>query len=97
MARLSKNAAAILAAAPTFPLSPKQWRKVVEVTGLSTQQARAVELALRDLCNKQIGVVMSISKRTVEDHLEDAGRKMGASGRMQIAMRVLAEALRDRK
>ena len=85
--------AQILASAPPLPLSSTQWQDVVKALGLSRRQARVAELALRDLCNKQIAVVMGISEKTVETHLERAGRRAGGSGRMQLAMRVLEVAL----
>jgi FixJ family two-component response regulator len=69
MAQLTEAAAAILATAPPLPLTSDQWRAVAGELGLSDQEANVVELALRDLCNKQIATVLGISKKTVEEYL----------------------------
>jgi DNA-binding NarL/FixJ family response regulator len=90
MARPSKTAAAILSAAPPLPLDPEHWQKVVNAIGLSEQQARIVELILRDLCDKQIAAVMGISESTIDTYMQRIGKRTGTSGRMQLAMRVLA-------
>ena len=95
MAQLTEAAAAILAAAPTLPLTSDQWRVVAAELGLSDQEANVAELALRDLCNKQIATVLGISKKTVEEYLSyRIPKKTGTNGRMQLSMRVLEVALR---
>ncbi len=95
MARHSNEAAAILAAAPALPLSAGQWRDVARELDLSEREADVAELVLRDLCNKQIGMVLGISKKTVEEYLSyRIPKKTGTSGRMQLSMRVLEVALR---
>jgi DNA-binding NarL/FixJ family response regulator len=90
MARLSKTAADLLASAPPLPLDGKHWRKVVTALGLSDQQARVAELVLRDLCNKQIAAVMGISESTIDTYMQRIGQRTGTSGRMQLAMHVMA-------
>jgi len=90
MAGLSELSARILAAAPPLPLAADHWQAVVEIMGLSAQQARITELILRDLSDKQIALVLGISESTVETHKERIRYRTGARGRMQLAMQVLA-------
>ena len=90
MARLSKTAAAILSSAPPLPLEDAHWKEVVNAIGLSKRQAEVAELMLRDLCDKQIAVVLGIGRSTIDTHTERIERRTGTRGRMQLAMHVLA-------
>ena len=94
MARRSALAAAILAAAPPLPLSPRQWRGVVDALRLSDRETDVAELVLRDLCNKQIALVLDISPNTVDEYLTyRIPKKTRTNGRMQLSMRVLEVSL----
>jgi DNA-binding CsgD family transcriptional regulator len=90
MTRMSKNVAKIMARCPPLPLAADHWQAVVEAMGISEQQAKVVELVLRDLRTKEIVAVTRLSEGTVKDYLKRVGQRTGTRGRMQLAMRVLA-------
>jgi len=90
MAQTPELATDILAAAPTLPLTADVWQKIVETIGLSTKQGQIVELMLRDLSDREIALVLSISESTIETHKERISYRTGTRGRMQLAMHILA-------
>ncbi len=90
MPQRSKTSADILGAAPPLPLDAQHWKEIVKKIGLSTRQARIVELMLRDLSDRQIAIVLGISESTIETHKERISHRTGTHGRMQLAMHVLA-------
>jgi len=90
MGHSSELSVRILAMAPPLPLEEELWHAVVQQLKLSSQQARIVELILRDLSDKQIALVMGISESTIETHKERIRLRTGARGRMQLAMQVMA-------
>ncbi len=90
MARLSKTAAAILAAAPPLPLDAGHWEKVVQAIGLSKRQAEVAKLMLRDLADREIAAVLGINESTIDTHTERIEKRTRTKGRMQLAMHVLA-------
>lgn len=96
MAQPSESADAILASAPKLPLDDAHWEAVVSEMGLSDQQARVVELVLRDLCDKQIAAVMGISKSTLDTYMHRIRTRTGTRGRIQLAMHVMAVSFRVR-
>jgi DNA-binding CsgD family transcriptional regulator len=75
---------------PPIPLSDEHWRAVVKVMRLSPQQSRIVELVLRGAAQKQIVASLGISAPTLKTYLQRIAARTGTSGRMQLAMRVLA-------
>lgn len=90
MRQLRNLAAVILSQAPPLPLDDAHWQEVVGTIGLSAQQARILELMLRDLSDLQIAQVLGISESTVKTHQERIRFRTGARGRMQLAMLVLS-------
>jgi DNA-binding CsgD family transcriptional regulator len=90
MPRPSKNVAKVLAECPPLPLAADHWQAVVEAMGISEQQAKVVELVLRDLRTKEIVAVTGLSEGTVKDYLKRVGKRTGTRGRVQLAMHVLA-------
>ena len=86
----SKNVAKVLAKCPPLPLAADHWQAVVEAMGISEQQAKVVELVLRDLRTKEVVAVTGLSEGTVKDYLKRVGKRTGTRGRVQLAMYVLA-------
>jgi DNA-binding CsgD family transcriptional regulator len=56
---------------------------------LSAREAQVLELAIKGLANKEIAGLLGISTGTVRTHLERAYRKLGVSGRLEAAWRLL--------
>jgi DNA-binding CsgD family transcriptional regulator len=56
---------------------------------LSAREAQVLELAIKGLANKEIAGLLGISTGTVRTHLERAYRKLGVSGRVEAAWRLL--------
>lgn len=90
MASRSELAAAILAAAPPFPLAEDCWQAVIESLRLSKQQAAVTEYVMRDLSTKQITIVMGIKEGTVKEYLKRAFDKAGAHSQKGLISRVMA-------
>lgn len=89
----SKLAVDPLATYPPLPLDKEHWQAVVNAMGISKQQAKVVELVLRDLGVKEIAVVLGLGEGTVKDYLKRIGSRTGTRGRMQLAMYVMTLSL----
>ena len=90
MASFPTKPCLLLASCPPLPLHAEHWQATIAAMGLSDQQAKVVELVLRDLGDKEIAVVMGLGEGTVKDYLKRIYRRTGMRGRMQLAMHVLA-------
>lgn len=75
---------------PPLPLEPDHWAAIVKRIGLSTQQAKVLELTLRGHSLKQIAKIMGIAEPTIRTYQDRIAMRTGTSGRMQLAMHVLA-------
>jgi len=84
MEELSPEAKAILAGAPKLPVDADHWQAIIRAVGFSRQHARIAELIVRDLCDKQIAIVLNISESTIDSHMERIERRTGTSGRRQL-------------
>lgn len=83
-----------------FLISNAATAQVILRLGLSNATASVLPLTGRELdiaslvavgkTNIEIGLVLSISARTVQKHLENIFRKLGVETRMALAMRVIA-------
>jgi len=85
-----------LAAAPVPPAAPPmrpagaRLRALLRARyGLSAREAEVLELALQGLANKEIAAALGLAVGTVRTHLERAYRKLGVSGRVEAAWRLL--------
>lgn len=68
------------AASPTAPLMPKRERSArPPIDQLTLREAEVVGGLVRGLTNKQIGLELGISHRTVEIHRSRVMRKLGAT------------------
>jgi DNA-binding NarL/FixJ family response regulator len=94
MPQRSKTAVDALAAYPPLPFDTEQWQAVVNAMGISKQQAKVVELVLRDLGVKEIAAFLGLGEGTVKDYLKRIGSRTGTRGRMQLAMYVMTLSLR---
>ena len=63
--------------------------------GLSAREAEILALLVRDLPNKQIAAVLSISPRTVGSHIEHIYMKLGVSSRGSAAMFAMRHGIVD--
>jgi FixJ family two-component response regulator len=67
---------------------------MVDAVGFSSREAEVADLVIRDLCNKQIAIVLGISIKTVDEYLTyRIPAKTGTRGRMQLSTRLTAVAL----
>jgi pimeloyl-ACP methyl ester carboxylesterase/DNA-binding CsgD family transcriptional regulator len=86
-------AEAILAAVegrPTTPVAPPRLPPVPELTGRETDVLRCLA---RGAANKEIAAELDISEATVERHLTNVYRKLGATGRSDALVRALGAGL----
>ncbi len=70
------------------PAAPDPQSALVEP--LTTRELEILSLAARGLTNKAIGVQLSISDRTVQNHLAHIFGKLGAASRTEAVMRALS-------
>ena len=75
---------------PPLPLEPEHWAAIVDRMGLSAQQAKVLELTLRGHSTKQTARIMEIAEPTIRTYLERISTRTKTTGRMQLAMHVLA-------
>jgi DNA-binding CsgD family transcriptional regulator len=75
---------------PPLPVDADHWAAIVKRIGLSAQQAKVLELTLRGQSVKQIARIMGIAEPTIKTYQERIATRTGTSGRMQLAMHVLA-------
>jgi DNA-binding NarL/FixJ family response regulator len=68
--------------------APEPQSELVEP--LTTREQEILTLAARGLTNKAIGVQLSISDRTVQNHLAHIFGKLGAASRTEAVMRALS-------
>jgi DNA-binding NarL/FixJ family response regulator len=55
------------------------------VHGLTKQETRVAGMAAQGLTNRQIAEALFLTRRTVELHLSGAYRKLGITGRAELA------------
>lgn len=60
--------------------------------GLTLRQRQVFDLLIEGLTNKQIGLQLGISHRTVEDHQDVIFKKLGVHNRVQLVRKALAAA-----
>lgn len=75
-----------------FPFDATTWKRVVELLGLSPQQARIVERLLCGMCDKQIALDLGLSVPTVRTYLGRIFDRLGVDDRVQLILRIFAEA-----
>jgi DNA-binding NarL/FixJ family response regulator len=73
-----------------LPLSPDRWQELVGLLNLPPQQARIVELILRNHCDKQIAAAMGIKVPTVRTYLRRTFDKLGVSDRLELVLKLFA-------
>jgi DNA-binding CsgD family transcriptional regulator len=61
-------------------------------TGITEREREVLTWAARGLSSRDTGMVLDIAKRTVDEHLQTAARKLGAANKTQA----VAIAIRDR-
>jgi DNA-binding NarL/FixJ family response regulator len=57
---------------------------------LTAREREITDLIARGACNKEIAQRLGITERTVKAHLTSVFQKLGLSGRLQLAVRMLA-------
>ncbi len=82
-----------VAALPEQPMRPELWREVTTRLNLSPRQARLVELLLLGLQDKDIIDELGIKLPTLRTHLDRLCRRVGARGRVQLVVRIMAIAI----
>lgn len=75
-----------------FPFDAATWVGIVDTLGLAPQQARIVERILCGLCDKQIALDLGIGVPTVRTYLTRVFRHLDVDDRVQLILRVFAEA-----
>lgn len=68
------------------------WARVMSALGLAPQEARAVERILCGMSDKQIALDMKIGEPTLRTYLTRVFRHVGVDDRVQLVLRVFAEA-----
>lgn len=81
---------------PDLPLSPERWRAIKNDLHLPPQQARIVELILRDCCDKQIAAEMDLKVPTIRTYLERVFERLGVGNRMGLVLYIFALSQSDR-
>lgn len=74
-----------------FPYEEETWARVVMSLGLPRQQARVVEGILRGKGDKQIAQELGLGVPTVRTYLGRVFDRLGASDRVQVVLRVIAQ------
>ena len=80
-----------LDAAPSLPFDEDHWAAICRRMGLSAQQARIVELVLRDQSVRQIALSMEISEPTVKTYLQRIGVERIHAHRQPLLRRLQQE------
>ncbi|MGW4528414.1 ATP-binding protein [Amycolatopsis sp. NPDC004378] len=83
-----------LAAAP-FPTQRKPSAQEMLPGGLSDREFEVAGLVAKGMTNREIGLQLHISFRTVEEHIRRINRKLGVAKRLEIAAWYLADAGRS--
>ncbi|QDV71880.1 helix-turn-helix domain-containing protein [Botrimarina mediterranea] len=68
------------------------WRDVRERLDLAPQQSRIVELILRGKPDKEIALELGLSVPTIRTYLRRAYRRLGASDKLTLVLRVFETA-----
>jgi DNA-binding NarL/FixJ family response regulator len=74
----------------TLPIPPKRWQAMMQQLQLPPQQARIVELILRNYCDKQIASSMGLKVPTVRTYLRRTFDKLDVDGRMELVLKLFA-------
>jgi DNA-binding NarL/FixJ family response regulator len=72
-------------------------RPATDAKALSERERAILQLAARGLTNKAIGVQLSLSARTVQDHMEHVFAKLGAGSRTEAVAKGLSTGLIDKE
>jgi DNA-binding CsgD family transcriptional regulator len=75
---------------PKLPVPRQRWQAIVDEWHLPPQEARIVELILRNYCDKQIAVTMGLKVPTVRTYLRRAFDRFGVDGRLELVLKVFA-------
>ena len=75
---------------PPLPLDAFTWRSIANSMGLSPQQARIVELILRNQQDKAIAASMKLSVATVRTYLRRIFDRVGVEDRLSLILHIFA-------
>jgi DNA-binding NarL/FixJ family response regulator len=84
---------------PQLSIEPDHWREVLDLLGLSPQQAKILDLLLRGVCDKNIAPTVGIGQSTVRAHIASILARTRSNNRTELAMQVrsLAQQMKPNK
>lgn len=93
-----RKQAASLAMKPhrRLPISDARWHAVVGELNLPARQAQILSGVLRAMTDRQIAAEMDLKAPTVRTYLDRICKRLGVTGRMELILRVLAVAEKQR-
>jgi DNA-binding NarL/FixJ family response regulator len=75
---------------PPLPLPADKFALIVIKLELSRQQARVVELILRNCCDKEIAAEMQLKVSTVRTYLGRLFTRLGVENRLALVLKIFA-------
>jgi DNA-binding NarL/FixJ family response regulator len=76
---------------PSLPLPTDKLASIVAKLDLSPQQARVVELILRNCCDKEIAAAMQLKVSTVRTYLSRLFARLGVENRVALVLKIFLE------
>jgi DNA-binding CsgD family transcriptional regulator len=73
-----------------LPIPSARWLAIIDRWHLPPQEARIVELILRNYCDKQIAVTMGLKVPTVRTYLRRAFDRFEVEGRLELVLKIFA-------
>lgn len=78
---------------PALPMAQNTWEKVVRSLGLPPQQARIVELILRNYDDKAIALKLGVKRTTVRTYLGRAFDRLGVRDRTGLILYIFSHCM----